>query len=196
LIRGAVLLRARGEASARLGSALDDVAVGVASSGKTRRHMHMPPSAHRRICIWVGWPSALVANYLATRKSNIHVASHNKVPAHSNVAEIPRAIANAGHRGLGDRVSSSLSIETCVWCRSPKGIAISIPVRVDGASQTRPNGRKSVCCTNSGTQGPMVPPRSPTKRILFCVAVAASPAVTANAGLWIGSQCFTMRRLC
>jgi hypothetical protein len=143
----------------------------------------MPPSAHRRICIRVGWPSTLVANYLATRKSNIHVASHNKVPAHSNVAEIPKAIANAGHRDLGDRVSSSLSIETCVWCRSPKGIAISIPVRVDGPSQTPPNGRKSVCCTNSGMQGPVVPPRSPTKRILFCVAVAAAPAVTASAGL-------------
>jgi hypothetical protein len=50
------------------------------------------------------------------RKSNIRDSKHNKVPAHSNVAQIAKAMTNAGHSGLGERVTSSLTIETCAWC--------------------------------------------------------------------------------
>ena len=46
------------------------------------------------------------------RKSNIRDSNHNKVPAHSNVAQIANAMTNAGHRGPRERVTSSFTIET------------------------------------------------------------------------------------
>jgi len=70
--------------------------------------------------------SAQSSQDYATRKTNIRDSSHNKVPAHSNVAQIAKAMTNAGHSGPRGRVSSSLTTETCVWSRSAKGIAIFI----------------------------------------------------------------------
>src|SRR5215510_12950695 len=79
----------------------------------------------------------------ATRESNIRESSHNKVPAHSNVAQIAKAITSSGHSGRRGRVSSSLTTETCIWSRSARGIAITISVRFEGRiGITPPNGRK------------------------------------------------------
>src|SRR5262249_20316992 len=87
-------LRASGEASARAWEALWTTSLwALRLPAKQGGICICLPANNDAYCICVGWPSALVANYLATRKSNIHVASHNKVPAHcDNPNEIGGAV--------------------------------------------------------------------------------------------------------
>src|SRR5262245_41043654 len=63
--------------------------------------------------------------YHAKRKSNMRDSNHNKVAAQSDVAQIAKAMMNAGHSGRGDCLSSSITTETCVWSRLLKGISIN-----------------------------------------------------------------------